>query len=122
MSFNFISAWWIFIFKSFFPILVPNPCASNPSPCVHGVCYDAYMNIDQVEVPPEGFICHCYEGYFGINCQCGYSLVSLATALCVEVSLPSLCRDFSPLFVLRFLSPLARGERKLDTKSGCEED
>ncbi|XP_028404123.1 neurogenic locus notch homolog protein 1-like isoform X1 [Dendronephthya gigantea] len=48
---------------------VPNPCASNPSPCVHGICYDAYTNIDQVAIPPEGYTCHCYEGYFGVNCQ-----------------------------------------------------
>ncbi|CAB3990648.1 neurogenic locus notch homolog 1-like, partial [Paramuricea clavata] len=48
---------------------VSNPCASNPSPCVHGTCYDAYTNVDQVEIPPEGYTCHCYEGYFGINCR-----------------------------------------------------
>jgi hypothetical protein len=54
----------------FFLRLVSNPCASNPSPCVHGTCYDAYTNVDQAEIPPEGYTCHCYEGYFGINCQC----------------------------------------------------
>lgn len=55
---------------SFFYVLVSNPCASNPSPCIHGLCYDAYTNVDQAEIPPEGYTCHCYEGYFGMNCQC----------------------------------------------------
>ena len=48
--------------------LVPNPCASNPSPCIHGVCYDAYTNAEQVDLSVDGLSCQCYEGYFDTYC------------------------------------------------------
>lgn len=38
--------------------LVPELVTCNDSPCVHGTCGDS----------PSGYVCHCENGYKGIDC------------------------------------------------------
>lgn len=71
--------------------LVPELVTCNDSPCLHGTCGDS----------PSGYVCHCENGYKGIDCG-NYVFTSSIFKLYVKKKEESLF-DNDMLFLMALL-------------------